>query len=133
MSFVVDTVMPNRLLSEGRLPVLAALAAELGLSGGGDAMLVGADPLVRSPHRLAEAAAHGLLLEAMAASCVWQHRTGISPSLRIELVDALHAIHSTHYLKQSGYNLSVGAEFVATNGLFQCKDGRFIMIEAGPP
>jgi hypothetical protein len=51
----------------------------------------------------------------------------------VSLVDALHAIHSTHYLRQSGYNLSVGAEFVPTNGLYRCKDGRYIMIEAGPP
>lgn len=120
-------------LSSGQLPQLSALASQLGLTLPDDTVVVGAGPLVRSPHRLAEAAAFGLLLEAMAASSIWQLRTGRRTSLRIELVDALHALHSTHYLKQSGYSLSVGAEYVPTNGLYRCSDGRFIMIEAGPP
>lgn len=29
--------------------------------------------------------------------------------------------------------MSVGAEFVPTNGIYKCKDGRYIMIESGPP
>lgn len=122
-----------RQLSKGGLPILGAMAEELGLNAGNDISVAGTDPLVKSPHRLAEAAAHGLLLEAMAASSIWQHRTGKATSLQVNLVDALHAIHSTHYLQQNGYGLTVGAEFVPTNGLYQCKDGCFIMIEAGPP
>jgi crotonobetainyl-CoA:carnitine CoA-transferase CaiB-like acyl-CoA transferase len=120
-------------LSAGQLPALAALLSQLCLNPPDNAVIVGAGPLVRSPHRVAEASAYGLLLEAAAASNLWQLRTGQTASLQIELVDALHAIHSTHYLRQSGYNLSVGAEFVPTNGLYRCKDGRFLMIEAGPP
>ncbi len=69
-------------LSEGRLPVFAALASELGLGGSGDVMVIGAGLLVRSPHRLAEAAEHGLWLETMAASRVWRHRTGGTASLQ---------------------------------------------------
>jgi crotonobetainyl-CoA:carnitine CoA-transferase CaiB-like acyl-CoA transferase len=132
MPSLADLTTTSR-LSEGHLPVLAALASELDLTAPDDAVIVGAGPLVRSPHRLAEAAAYGLLLEATGASSIWQLRKGKTASLHVELVDALHAIHSTHYLRQSGYSLSVGAEFVPTNGLYRCKDGRFIMIEAGPP
>src|SRR5262249_124391 len=109
--------------------------ATLGLEGrwSGDAVLHGADPLVRSPHHLGEATAFALLLEGIAASCVWRHRGGGDVSLALDIVDALHALHSTHFLKQRGYSISGGGEFVPTNGIFACRDGRSIMIEAGPP
>jgi crotonobetainyl-CoA:carnitine CoA-transferase CaiB-like acyl-CoA transferase len=118
----------------GELPQLAKLQSELGIGDhGGDATVVGTDPLVRSPHRLAEASAYAHLLEGMAAAEIWINRTGSGSSVEIELVDALHALHTTHFLRQAGYGLSVGAEYVATNGLYQRRDGRYLMIEAGPP
>ena len=124
-----------RSLRAGQLPPLAQLVATLGLEGrwGGDAVLNGADPLLRSPHHLGEATAYALLLEGIAASCVWKHRGGGDASLAVDIVDALHALHSTHFLQHAGYSLSVGAEFVPTNGIYVCRDGRSIMIEAGPP
>src|SRR5262249_38398987 len=124
-----------RSLRAGQLAPLARLIATLGLEGrwSGDAVLHGADPLVRSPHHLGEVTAFALLLEGIAACCVWKHRGGGDVSLALDIVDALHALHSTHFLKHGGYSLSVGAEFVPTNGIFACRDGRSIMIEAGPP
>jgi crotonobetainyl-CoA:carnitine CoA-transferase CaiB-like acyl-CoA transferase len=99
----------------------------------GESLLVGGDPLVRSPHYLADATAYSLLLEAVAAATIWKHRSGTDTSVEINALDAIHALHSTHFLWQSGYPMSVGAEFVPTNGIYRCKDGRYIMIEAGPP
>jgi len=45
----------------------------------------------------------------------------------------VHYLHQTHYVEQSGYPSSVGAEFVEVNGIFATRDGRYIMLEAGPP
>ena len=124
----------KRTLQGGELSPLENLIDLMGLNGSiSNATVYGADPLLRSPHHLAEATAFSLLLEAAAASAAWQMRGGAQNSLEIDLVDALHALHSTHFLWQSGYSMSVGAEFVPTNGIFQCSDGKYIMIESGPP
>lgn len=125
----------KRSLKAGTLAELQSLIDLLNLNQhfGGDATVLGCDPLLRSPHRLAEATAYALLLEGIAAASIWKRRSGEDSSIGIELSDAIHALHSTHFLWQSGYPISVGAEYVPTNGIFECKDGRFIMIEAGPP
>ena len=51
----------------------------------------------------------------------------------MDIIHALHYLHQTHYVEQSGYPSSVGAEFVEVNGIFSTRDGRYIMLEAGPP
>ena len=99
----------------------------------GELHMRGHDPLVRSPHRLGEATATALLAEAAAAAVVWQGRGGTPVEVEVDVVDALHALHSTHYVSQSGFPISVGAEFIPTNGIFACQDGNFLMIESGPP
>jgi len=131
-----DTVKSSpRLWSTGALQSLEAMVRMLGLDSAcvSEITMTNGDPLVRSPHRLAESTALALLLEAMAAASIWQRRSGNVCALEIDCLDALHALHSTHFLWQSGYPLSVGAEFVPTNGIYACRDGRYIMIEAGPP
>lgn len=50
--------------------------------------------------------------------------------LSIDIIDALHFLHPTHFVSQSNHSFNVGAEFVELNGVFQCKDGRYVMIEA---
>ena len=120
-----------------QLSPLADLAALVGLDKcfNGDVLMHGADPLLRSPHRLSEATAYALLLEGMAASSVWQHanKQSESSSMEVYVADAIHALHSTHFLWHSGYSMSVGAEFIPTNGIFRCRDGKYIMTESGPP
>lgn len=124
----------KRSLSSAGLPELSNILRVLKLDGfSGDAVIEGADPLLKSPHHLAEATAYALLSEGIAAASIWQHRTGESSSMAVHLHDAIHALHSTHFLWQSDYSMSVGAEFVPTNGIYRCKDGRYIMIESGPP
>jgi hypothetical protein len=124
-----------RALNAGALQPLDTLLRELKLREefSGDLTIVGRDPLLRSPHHLSEATAYALLLEAAAAANIWKQKTGQTASSKIELADAIHSLHSTHFLWHSGYSLSVGAEYVPTNGIFKCKDGNYIMIEAGPP
>ena len=36
-------------------------------------------------------------------------------------------------MEQSGYPSNVGAEFVQVNGIFATRDGRYLMLESGPP
>ena len=116
------------------LPELSEIVQALQLGDfAGDAAMHGSDPLIRSPHRLAEATSYALLAEGIAAASIWHHRTGEATAMSVSVYDAIHALHSTHFLWQSDYSMSVGAEFVPTNGIFRCRDSRYIMIESGPP
>lgn len=124
-----------RRLSQGELPLLADMATSLGLNEyfNGDAVLNGSDPIIRSPHHLGEASGIAQLLIGMAGAAIWNTRTGISTDVSIDIVDALHFLHPTHYVSQQGRPINVGAEHVAVNDLFLCRDGRYVMLEAGPP
>ena len=125
----------KRSLSEGGLTALSSLLDQLKLAPyfKGEATMRGLDPIIRSPHKLGEASATAQLLIGAAAAAIWETRTGERSNVSIDIVDALHFLHPTHYVSQAGHSINVGAEFVETNGIFQCKDGQYVMIEAGPP
>lgn len=129
------TSMSSRRLSAGGLAALADLLELVGLTDhfSGDAVMYGNDPIIRSPHRLGEAAATTQLLIGVAGSAVWEARGGARTGISIDIIDALHYLHPTHYIEQSGYPSNVGAEYVPVNGIFTTRDGRYIMLEAGPP
>lgn len=138
MSSGQTDLLIRRSLRKQQLPHLNELLSVLGLTEqfSGEATLKGKDPLVRSPHKLGEATAYALLAEGIAAAAIRRHKTrgaDEEQSLKLDIVDALHALHSTHFLWHAGYSLSVGAEFVPTNGIFKCKDGQYLMTESGPP
>ena len=122
-------------LSTGTLKPLAALIDHLGLAPHflGDAVLHGADPVIRSPHRLGEASGMAQLLIGVAGAAIWHARTGQKTDIGIDIIDALHYLHPTHFVEQQGRPMNVGAEFVDVNGMFLCRDNRYLMIEAGPP
>ncbi|KAA1244620.1 ATP/GTP-binding protein, partial [Mycobacterium simiae] len=125
----------RRRLRAGELRSLANLLDVTGLSHcfAGDAVLHGSDPVIRSPHRLGEAAATALLLMGAAGAAIWQNRSGVRTDIATDIVHALHYLHPTHFVKQAGYRQNVGAEYVPTNGVFQTRDNRYVMLEAGPP
>ncbi len=119
-----------------QLPQLSSLLKDLGLAKNFDSNMVmtGADPILYSPHKLGEATSIALLLEAAAAACVWKMRTGEGQfDLSTNITEAIHSLHSTHFVQHFGYPISVGAEYIPSNGLFKCRDGRFIMTHSGPP
>jgi crotonobetainyl-CoA:carnitine CoA-transferase CaiB-like acyl-CoA transferase len=124
-----------RSLGRGELEPLTDLIEQLGLTGhfSGDAVMRGNDPVIRSPHRLGEASCTAQLLIGAAGAAIWQARGGARTDISIDIIQALHHLHPTHYVRQSGYPSSVGAEFVGVNGLFPTRDDRYIMLEAGPP
>ncbi len=120
---------------KGELPAFSSLLAHLGLTDHflDDATIVGSDPVIRSPHKLGEASATAQLLIGAAGAAIWSAKTGQTTNVEIDVIDALHFLHPTHYVSQAGHSINVGAEFVETNGIFKCKDGQYVMIEAGPP
>lgn len=122
-----------RRLSAGDLDPLANLVDHLGLvrQFPGDALLNGADPVIRSPHHIAEAPAMAQLLIGITGAAIWYARTGQQTNVSIDIIDALHYAHPTHFIQQQGRPMNVGAEFVDVNGLFLCRDNRYIMIERG--
>jgi len=122
-------------LSEGSLGPLEQLIRTLGLNGkfDGEATLIGSDPVIRSPHHLGEASAIAQLLIGVAGASIWKERTGAATDVEIDIIDALHFLHPTHFVEQQGRSINVGAESVAVNDLFLCRDNRYIMLEAGPP
>ena len=124
-----------RSLGRGELEPLADLIEQLGLTGRftGEATVLGSDPVIRSPHRLGEASCTAQLLIGAAGAAIWEARGGGRTDISMDIIHALHHLHPTHYIEQSGYSSSVGAEFVAVNGIFPTRDGRYIMLEAGPP
>ncbi|MDP3507719.1 MAG: CoA transferase [Candidatus Melainabacteria bacterium] len=128
-------VSSRRSLARGELSELDTLSQLLGLDNyfDGDVTLIGSDPILRSPHHLSEATAYALTAEAMAAASIARQQGGKTNSLTVNVIDAIHFLHSSHFLWQSGYAMTVGAEYIPTNGIFQCLDGQYIMIESGPP
>jgi crotonobetainyl-CoA:carnitine CoA-transferase CaiB-like acyl-CoA transferase len=124
-----------RSLRRGELEPLADLIEQLGLTEqfSGDAVMQGNDPVIRSPHRLGEASCTAQLLIGAAGAAIWEARCGVRTDISMDIVHALHHLHPTHYVEHSGYTSNVGAEFVAVNGVFPTRDGRYIMLEAGPP
>jgi crotonobetainyl-CoA:carnitine CoA-transferase CaiB-like acyl-CoA transferase len=124
-----------RSLGRGELEPLADLIEQLGLTEhfSGDAVMHGNDPIIRSPHRLGEASCTAQLLIGTAGAAIWEARGGTRTDISMDIIHALHYLHQTHYVRQSGYPSSVGAEFVEVNGIFPTRDGRYIMLEAGPP
>ena len=122
-------------LSAGDLKPLAYLIDHLALASHfpGDAVLYGADPVIRSPHHLGEASAMVNLLIGIAVAAIWHMRTGQQTDIEIDIIDALHHLHPTHYIYQQGQPINVGVEFVDVNGMFLCRDNRYVMIEGGPP
>ena len=122
-------------LSRGELPDLAELINLLGIGlyFQGEVTRVGCDPVLASPHRLGESVSTALLLGGVAASAIWKHRTGRDNDLEIDIHDAIHYLHPVHFIWQQGYNMDLGANLVEINYCYECKDGRHIWIQAGPP
>ena len=96
-------------------------------------MLYGADPIIRSPHHLGEASGMIQLLIGIAAASIWHVRTGQETNIAVDIIDALHHLHPTHFIYQQGRPIRYGDEFIDVNDMFLCSDNRYVMIEGGPP
>lgn len=128
-------VQQRKALSRGELTGLDQLLKSLGIPKrfAGDAKLEGDDLLIRSPHRLVEAVGTAQLLIGSVASAIWQERTGNINDVLVDSIDALHSLHTSHFNYQQGAYLEVGAEYVPVNDFYPTRDGRQVMMIAGPP
>jgi hypothetical protein len=101
-------------VSAGDLKPLSTIMDQVALASHfpGDAVLNGADPLTRSPQHLAEACGMAQLLIGIAGAAIWYARTGQQTGISIDIIDALHFLHPTHFIQQQGRLMNVGAEFV---------------------
>jgi len=124
-----------RSLRRDELKPLGELMGQVGLADqfNGEATIYGSDPVIRSPHRLAEASCTAHLLIAAAGAAIWEARGGGRTDISMDIIHGLHHLHPTHFVEQAGYSSNVGAEFVQVNGVFPTRDDHYVMLEAGPP
>jgi hypothetical protein len=122
-------------LSDGGLTPLADLIVllRLGHRFAGNAAFRGADSIIQSPHRLGKASGIAQLLIGVSGAAIWQARTSHATSVSIDIIDALHFLRPTHFVEQKGRAINVGAKTVTVNDMFLCRDGKYVMLEAGPP
>ena len=128
-------VTETQRLSTGGLKPLADLVDHLDLTSHfvGDAVLNGADPVIRSPHHIGEAAAMANLLIGLTGTSIWHVRTGQQTDIAIDIIDSLTICTLRTIFTSRADPINVGAEFVDVNDLFLSRDNRYVMIEAGPP
>jgi crotonobetainyl-CoA:carnitine CoA-transferase CaiB-like acyl-CoA transferase len=119
----------------GELPALNAMLDLLRIdtSSVGRIALEGEDFLIRTRHQIAHAASTAQMLIGAAAVSIWHARTGIVSDISLDTTDALHSLHSSHYVWQQDAFMEVGAEYVPINGFHPTRDGRKVLLVAGPP
>src|SRR5215831_1994553 len=99
-------------LSAGDLKPLSTIMDQVALASHfpGDAVLNGVDPVIRSPHHLAEACGMAQLLIGIAGAAIWYARTGQQTDISMDIIDALHFLHPTHFIQQQGRLMVPGSE-----------------------
>lgn len=94
----------------------------------------GEEPIFRSRLRTASAMAIPIAAEALGVAALWRLRTGKRQSIVVDLKSAAAAVNSTHYIKQSGYNIGYGfAVADPLTGFFQAADGRWVRTVGSRP
>lgn len=89
----------------------------------------GEDPLVRSPHRLATAAAVAIAAHAVTAANLFAARGGGEQEVAVDLQDALRVLHSGEFLRRDGNPWGHRSTIESTGtGFYQTRDGRWLML-----
>ena len=96
-------------------------------------MLDGADPVIRCTAPPRGGFGNGSVANRHSGRRHLAYTIDQNTNIAIDIIDALHHLHPTHFVQQQGRLINVGAEFVDVNGMFLCRDGRYVMIEGGPP
>ena len=113
---------------------LDALLSQLSLAAGGRVEIAGADPAVASPHRIGQAAAVALMAQAVGVDAIWRERGGAAQDIRIDLDDAVHALHPGDVLRQNGYwNESSRLVHEPCSGFFATADDRHVFLNGPRP
>lgn len=118
--------MPHNAL-QSLLPIggwTDAHAATVSFTGEGD-------PVLPTPYRIATAGAATLGAVGLAASDLWETRTGRRQNLSVDLRQATASLRSGHYLKIGDGELSAKRNSIM--GVYPTKDGRWSYVHANFP
>jgi len=116
---------------------LDAVLAGVGLTtadAGGQVGIVGHDPVIASPHRLATAMAVAACGQGTALAALHREHGGPAQDVSVDIGDAAHALHPSRYLKQNGH--PIGFDFTYAepgNGYFRTADKRHCYLVSTRP
>src|SRR5438093_9663848 len=114
-----------------------ALRTILSIAGWGDRQAAdvmftgGADPVLPTPFRIAAAGAATLAAAALAATELWQVRTGRRQRVTVDLRQAVAALRSGRYLQLAGTDIS--SERNTVMGFYPTRDGRWSYLHCNFP
>jgi crotonobetainyl-CoA:carnitine CoA-transferase CaiB-like acyl-CoA transferase len=91
----------------------------------------GADPVLPTPFRIGETSAAALAATGLAASDLWELRTGRAQQVGVDLRQATASLRSGHYLKME--KADVSRERNPVMGMYPAKNGRWSYIHANFP
>ena len=91
----------------------------------------GADPVLPTPFRIGETSAAALAATGLAASDLWELRTGRQQQVAVDLRQATASLRSGHYLKME--KTDVSRERNPVMGMYPAKNGRWSYIHANFP
>ena len=102
-----------------------ALRMILPIAGWGDTQA--ADPVLPTPFRIGAAGAATLAASGLAATELWQVRTGRRQRVTVDLRQATAALRSGHYLQLAGTDVS--SERNTIMGFYPSRDGRWSYLQ----
>src|SRR5438094_2278223 len=114
-----------------------ALRTILPIAGWGDTQAAdvtftgGADPVLPTPFRIGAAGAATLAASGLAATELWQVRTGRRQRVTVDLRQAAAALRSGHYLQLAGMDISSARNTVM--GCYSSRDGRWSYLHCNFP
>ena len=91
----------------------------------------GADPILRTPFRIGDAAAASLAAVGLAVSDIWKLRTGRGQSVRVDARQATATLRSSRYMTMDGKPNA--AERHSLMGVYPAKNGRWIYLHCNFP
>ena len=91
----------------------------------------GADPVLPTPFRIGAAGAATLAATALAATELWQVRSGRRQRVTVDLRQATAALRSGHYLQLAGADVS--SERNTVMGFYPTRDGRWSYLHCNFP
>jgi crotonobetainyl-CoA:carnitine CoA-transferase CaiB-like acyl-CoA transferase len=91
----------------------------------------GTDPILPTPFRIADAGAATLAATGIAAVALWEHRTGRSQKVGVDVRHATASLRSGHYLKVDDGHVSSDRNKIM--GFYPTRDGRWSYVHANFP
>src|SRR5512134_2047040 len=91
----------------------------------------GTDPILRTPFRIGETSSAALAAVGLAASDLWELRSGRRQEIAVDVRQATASLRSGHYMKLNGSPVST--ERNAVMGFYPARNGRWSYVHANFP